>query len=270
MRTMASVPEKGRPDDPRVSAERTRTPDRQTSMKVYRLAWLIVCATLAALGVAVLLLLSPAALTYLFGVSAALGAILTLPAAVKHGTRPRTASARRVLTGALGGGTLASACVGFAIVLGAGVFLLILAVAVSSPYAVGAYIRWMGSVPASSTMPVAGWASGVLYPTGLAYPAPGWAPPQVGPDLRRLSTHELCRAWCASYLILVDRSSGSMTKAVLATVEERQSYLDEFERRNATGLAAWLASDARVASNPLPYLVEDRADRSVINWDELI
>jgi hypothetical protein len=56
---------------------------------------------------------------------------------------------------------------------------------------------------------------------------------------------------------------------VLATVEERQSYLDELERRNATGLAAWLASGARVASNPLPYLVVNRTEPPVINWEEL-
>lgn len=239
-------------------------------MKVYRIVWLVVCVTLASFGVAVLLLLSAAVLTCVFLASAALGAALMPRTAGHDRARPRRALARRALIGALVGGAVASACVGFAVVFGAGVFLVILAVVVSSPYAVGAYVRWMYSAPASTAMPVAGWASGVLYPTGLAYPAPGWAPPQVGPDLRRLSTDELCQAWCASYLVLVDRSSGSVTKAFLATVEERQSYLDEFERRNAAGLASWLASDARVASNPLPYLVDDRAGRSAINWDELI
>ena len=56
---------------------------------------------------------------------------------------------------------------------------------------------------------------------------------------------------------------------MLATVEERQRYLDEIERRNAEGFMSWLASSARVASNPLPYLVANRRVRSVINWDEL-
>ena len=79
----------------------------------------------------------------------------------------------------------------------------------------------------------------------------------------------MCQACCASYLVLLEQSSGPQPKAVLATVEERQSYLDELERRNATGLAAWLASGARVASNPLPYLVVNRTDPPAINWEEL-
>ena len=37
-------------------------------------------------------------------------------------------------------------------------------------------------------------------------------------------------------------------------VEERGGYLDELERRNPAAFAAWLASGATAAGNPLPYL----------------
>jgi len=67
----------------------------------------------------------------------------------------------------------------------------------------------------------------------------------------------------------MERSTGTATNSTLATVQERQRYLDELERRNAVGLAAWLASGARVASNPLPYFVRDRTNREAINWDDL-
>jgi hypothetical protein len=67
----------------------------------------------------------------------------------------------------------------------------------------------------------------------------------------------------------MEQSAGTATNAILATVQERQKYLDELERRNAAGLAAWFASGARVASNPLPYFAQDRANRATINWDEL-
>jgi hypothetical protein len=69
--------------------------------------------------------------------------------------------------------------------------------------------------------------------------------------------------------VLSERFLRRDTRATLATVEERQRYLDEFERRNSTGLTAWLASGARVASNPLPYLAKSYAERPVINWDDL-
>jgi len=38
-------------------------------------------------------------------------------------------------------------------------------------------------------------------------------------------------------------------------VEQRQLYLDEFERRNPTGLAEWLASGARAAGDPTRFIM---------------
>jgi hypothetical protein len=86
-------------------------------------------------------------------------------------------------------------------------------------------------------------------------------------ELRRLTDEQLCQGWRASYLALQLRPPDA---AILETVEERQRFLDELERRNARGLTAWLASGARAAGNPLPYLVDGRTDHHAINWDELI
>jgi hypothetical protein len=92
------------------------------------------------------------------------------------------------------------------------------------------------------------------------------APVQPLSELYRLTDGQLCQRWRASYLAL---QVGPSTASVLEIVEQRQRYLDEFQRRNARGLTAWLASGARAAGTPLPYLVGDRADRHAINWDEL-
>jgi hypothetical protein len=239
------------------------THDMRTSMRVYRFGWLVVCAALTAVGVTIVLILSPAVLVFLFLVFAVVGVVLMVVGAGEHGNPTRRGRTRRVLTAALVVGTTPPAYVGLAVVLGAGVFLLMLIVVASSPYALRAYARWLRVASTASKTSLPAWAPGYVHSI------PEWAPPQLGPDLHRLTTEDLCQAWCASYLVLVERSSGTANKAMLATVEERQRYLDELERRNATGLAAWLASGARVASNPLPYLCGNHPGRPVIDWDEL-
>lgn len=187
-----------------------------------------------------------------------------LPDAGQHGKVHGRHRARRVLTGSLIVGATAPACLGLALTLGASVVPLVLIVAASSPHALSFYARWLrNDSTAASTTALAAWAPGCVLSD------PGWSPAQRDPEPHRMSMEELCQAWCASYRVLLEQSSGPQPKAVLATVEERQSYLDELERRNATGLAAWLASGARVASNPLPYLVVNRTDPPAINWEEL-
>jgi len=235
----------------------------RTITKVYRVAWLTGCAGVAGLGVTVLAILSLSVLVTLFVAFALVGATLVLAGAGANGEPPGPGRARRALAGALAAGAAATAYIGLAAVLGPRVLLVILGVAATSPPAMSLYRRWLRLASAPTNVSLAAWAP------GFAYPLPGWAPPQLPPDLDLLSTEELCEAWCASYLVLKERSSRGEAKATLATVAERQRYLDELERRNATGLRAWLASGARVASNPLPYLAESRTEHPVIDWDEL-
>jgi hypothetical protein len=81
-----------------------------------------------------------------------------------------------------------------------------------------------------------------------------------------LTDEELCRGWRASYKVLQHQPSAAQMAAAVA---ERQTYLDELERRNPRGFAAWLASGARAPGNPLPYLTRGWAEQPAINWDEL-
>jgi hypothetical protein len=57
----------------------------------------------------------------------------------------------------------------------------------------------------------------------------------------------------------------------LQIVESRQHQLDEFERLNPEGFAAWLASEPRATGDLIPFVLgnHDR-DLSPINWDGLI
>ena len=146
------------------------------------------------------------------------------------------------------------------VLLEGGVFLLALLVLVSSPYAVGAYTNWLGSAPP----PSAAQLDAIARP--FAYASPEYVPFQRSSELGELTDQQLCHGWRASYVALQQRLSPVQT---IAIVEERRKYLDELERRNANGFAAWLASGARAAGNPLPYLVERRVHHPTINWDEL-
>jgi hypothetical protein len=230
---------------------------------VYRVAWLSGCSVLAAVGVTVLAILSLAVFVTLFVAFALVGAALVLAGLVDKVESSGRGRARRTVAGALVVGAAAPAYVGLAAVLGPPVLLFVLVVGATSPSAMSLYGRGLRTASAPTNVSIAAWAP------GFPYPLPTWAPPQLPPDLDLLSTEELCEAWCASYLVLKDRSSRGDAKAALATVTERQRYLDELERRNASGLTAWLASGARVASNPLPYLTGNRIERTVIDWDEL-
>jgi hypothetical protein len=66
-----------------------------------------------------------------------------------------------------------------------------------------------------------------------------------------LDDEALCRAWRRSYLQLDASGIGSRR---LAVVRLRELYLDELSRRHPAEVRQWLASGARAAGNPLPFL----------------
>ena len=122
-------------------------------------------------------------------------------------------------------------------------------------------VNWLNSAPAPSI------AEQDKLARACDYASPEYVPVRSGSEVARLTDTQLCQSWCASYMVLHQRPSPVQ---MIATVAERQRYLDEFERRNASGFAAWLASGgARGSSNPLPYLVGGRTGQPTINWDEL-
>lgn len=230
-------------------------------MRAYRVVWTLLCAALAVVGVGAVFVFSPAALLFLFLAFATVGPILTPAVVGDFWDRPPRERTGVLVTGAVVSGTVAGSVAGLGVILGPGVVPLVLVGMASSPYAVDVYRRRV--VPAPTSPPVS------QDPPGPACACPGPERPPVEPlsELVRLTDEQLCQAWRASYLALQARRSSAT--AMLETIEERQRYLDELERRNASGLRAWLASGARAAGNPLPYLIAGRTERHAIDWDEL-
>ena len=72
--------------------------------------------------------------------------------------------------------------------------------------------------------------------------------------LDQMSTFELCAAWRRSYWALLDEPDGKCRGAI---VHQRQTMLDELERRDADGFGRWLEAGARAGSDPGRYLTPD-------------
>jgi hypothetical protein len=66
-----------------------------------------------------------------------------------------------------------------------------------------------------------------------------------------LDDHALCQAWRRSYVRL---EASRVAEARLEVVRLRQAYLDELVRRHPAQVRHWLASGARAAGNPMPFL----------------
>ena len=107
------------------------------------------------------------------------------------------------------------------------------------------------------------WPSAAQMEASIA--AFAHATPEHLPAISAATDDQLFRRWRTSYLDLQGRVS---VHDVLALAGQRQRYLDEFERRNPTGFAAWLISGPLASSNPLLYLANDRADGLPIDWDD--
>lgn len=73
----------------------------------------------------------------------------------------------------------------------------------------------------------------------------------------------LCFAWRTSYVALQRSLPPSST---LLVVQRRQDILDDLERRNPGGLAAWLAAGPRAAGDPTKYVTafHDRTRRDSV------
>jgi hypothetical protein len=138
--------------------------------------------------------------------------------------------------------------------------LLGLVALVSSPFALRLYLRWLRSVPMPSAARLEAIAR-VFANAGVGYVG---ALPE--PDPRELTDEELCQRWRASCLYL---RRGPSAAHVMRAVEQRQIYLDEFERRYPGAFAAWLISGAGTLDYLTPYAIRGRADHASIDWDEL-
>jgi hypothetical protein len=230
-------------------------------MRMYRTGWLVAGIALLLVGIGAATHGSPRASLIAFVVAAMACSFVSLCVVGRRGSsRPRHVCVRLVATCTLIGGGIAVALVGFAALLGQRVGLLAFVVLVSSPFAVRGYGRWLRSIPTPSAAQLDAFAR-VFADAGVGFVG---LPPE--PDPRELTDEDLCRRWRASCLDL--RRQPSAAK-VLRSVEQRQIYLDEFERRYPGGVAAWLASGAGTLDYLTPYAMRGRADHAMLNWDEL-
>ena len=224
-------------------------------MKIYRTAWLLASAAGVVVGVSVLLLLSPPALVFLF---LSFG-VVTSVVSGRFVVGSRSERLRRMSKAAVLGGSAASAFVGLAVVLGAGVLLLTAFLVVTSPAIIQTYGRWLARTSGDGVRHLDVIARAISC-AGAATYAPVLGPPPP-------SDQQLRQEWQSSYLALQEELTVCQAMAI---VEERALQLEEFERRNPAGFMMWLASGASAAGIPSTYLVERRADYPGINWDELI
>ena len=77
------------------------------------------------------------------------------------------------------------------------------------------------------------------------------APELLTPPLHVCSTAQISAAWTASHEALRGSSSLADRSAITAL---RAAYLDELERRDATGLRRWLESGSALTSDPARFL----------------
>lgn len=235
-------------------------------MRIYRGVWGVVCIAVVGVGVGVGVIQSPATLAATFLTFAVLAAIATFLSSRFRKRRVRV-TGRRLVVSAAAGGSAAGAFVGLGEVLGVGVLTLAVLLISASPHVLRAYVRALTSLPVSVATGLGSWMSppAPVSPQEAQIPAQR-TPIRAAPDVRLVSDQRLRGVWRTSYLVLQTRPCAS---EVMAIVEERQRYLDDFERRNPEGFEAWLAVGASASNIPVRYLRRAPATQSEIDWDEL-
>lgn len=217
-------------------------------MTRYRDGWITVSAALAAVGIWT-------AVAEL-GVGGVLGVFV--PVAVVAGMFPRLdprdgvpAGWGRCIATASGVGAVVVAAVGLVGIAGPVGLLVIGLVVLANPWSA----RWVRRrMSASQHTPADSPPSGDRAPVGVV-PSPARVDLPEPPTTADLDDAALCWAWRRSY---VDLQRSLPVAPRLMVVMERQQILDEMERRNPAGLAAWLGSGARAAGDPSRYITTRR------------
>ena len=229
-------------------------------MNQYRVVWTAASGLLALIGMARAFAWSPRTVLPVLLAFLLVGALTTVLVALLHG-RTGLGLVSPGVVGDCISGAAAVAFIGFAVLLGAGVWLLALGVLITSPYVIGACLRWIASAPTPSTAQLHAAA------TALAYASPGFVPIDPLLDLRLLTDDQLQRRWSDSWR---EPSAPRTVEHQLHTVRESQELLDEMERRNPEGFGAWLLSDDQAFGGLPPRLDQAHAHSSAIDWDALL
>ena len=229
-------------------------------MNRYRVVWTAASGFLALVGTARAFTWSPGTVLPVLLAFLLVGAVATLLVALLHG-RTGLGLVSSVVVGACTWGAAAVAFIGFALFLGAGVWLLALGVLITSPYVIGTCVRWIGSAPTPSTTQLQAAV------TALAYASPGFVPIDPLLDLRLLTDDQLQRRWSDSWR---EPSAARTGAQQLHAAWERQDLLDEMERRNPEGFVAWLFSHDQAFGGLPPRLDQAHAASCPIDWDALL
>ena len=135
----------------------------------------------------------------------------------------------RVAAGGANGAVVAVVGGSLVPAIGVGGAVVVLALVLSFPY----LLRRLAGTPAPHTA------------------SPDSAPALLAPPLHRFGTAEITAAWAASHDAL-RRAASIVDRSHIAAL--RQAYLDELERRDATGLRRWLESGRALTSDPGAFL----------------
>ncbi|MFC5262816.1 hypothetical protein ACFPJ1_11940 [Kribbella qitaiheensis] len=244
-------------------------------MRAYRVGWLFFCGVVSALGTVAAFTWSLSIVILLFICASSTGGVVAMVALNPDDETRLPRDSRRIVARSsilAGAGTVAF--IGVGTLVGAPTAVLLLAItAAGSPYAIVYCLRWLrehGHLPSPSpqpgpTDPAERSSGSASAPTSWIQPAEE-AKPHVAPA--SLSDDALCLAWRASFSAL--QRAGSPAQR-LWIVDERRAYLEELEKRNARGVAAWLASGARAAGDPSRFVLGDSVPgHPPIDWDSLI
>ncbi len=237
-------------------------------MRVHRVAWLSFCGAVGVTGAMAALTWERSTQILLFVLAALTGAAATMVALTPaDGTQVKRQQWPLVATNTVVSGAGTVAFVGLGSLLGAPMAVLVLALAVGgSPYVAR---RWMGWLREQGQLPQRRDPDEHLpetAPAGTLWEAELTVSAET--EAAELSDDALCLAWRASFSALETAKSPAERSRI---IETRRAFLDELERRNPPGLAAWLASGARAAGDPSRFVLgEGSPGSTTIDWDALI
>ncbi|MFG1812220.1 hypothetical protein ACGFIF_00525 [Kribbella sp. NPDC049174] len=233
-------------------------------MRAYRAAWLGFCGVVGLMGGLAAFTLPPPTVILLFLLAAITGGVVAMIALIPADNTPiardrwPTVAWSGVVAGA---GTVAFVSLGTLLGAPMAVLMLVL-IAGGSPYVAR---RWFGRLREHEHRPSPGHPD--AHQAIPARTAMSLEPEPVD-EAAELSDDALVLAWRASFSALQRATSPAER---LRIVDARRAYLDELERRNPSGVAAWLASGARAAGNPTRFVAGDGAPgHARIDWDRLI
>ncbi|MFF0267644.1 hypothetical protein [Kribbella sp. NPDC004536] len=187
----------------------------------YSTVWRCTCYGVGIIGVVLAGLLLSGMVLAVVGVAVL---VVGATAATAYGVDddpPPSGSRTRAVCNAMVGAAVVGVAFGLSTILGPGVVLLCVALALTSPPAV----RWYRAKSGASHHP----------------------------EQATRPTLELCREWHDSFEALAHATT---TNARLRIVIARERCLDELERRDPEGLHAWLESSASAAGDPRSFLTD--------------